>query len=178
MSSSAYKDIEVGWLRDPADPTKVRPVASVHVRHVKRHEDKIKRDQSASLTFGITRVPVKSICLLSHIIAMAIYNGAFAIRFTSCEEVLYPKGLLEDHIDYVPLKWKDDIVDQPVFPLNYKLYWRIWHRVLEVAGLREGLRPYSIRVGARGRLNSALKPALRSYIIETQSNNGGLQRIN
>ncbi|KAI8674512.1 C2H2-type domain-containing protein [Fusarium keratoplasticum] len=160
-----YKDIEVGWLRDPADPTKVRPVASVHVRHVKRHEDEIERDQSASLTFGITRVPVKSICLLSHIVAMAIYNGAFATKFTSCEEVLYPKNLLEDHIDYVPLKWKDDIVDQPVFPLDYKLYWRIWHRVLEVAGLREGLRPYSIRVGAGGRLNGALEPALRSYIM-------------
>ena len=42
-----YKDIEVGWLRDPADPTKVRPVASVHVRHVKRHGDEIERDQSA-----------------------------------------------------------------------------------------------------------------------------------
>ncbi|KAI8681927.1 C2H2-type domain-containing protein [Fusarium keratoplasticum] len=160
-----YKDIEVGWLRDPADPTKVRPVASIHVRHVKRHEDEIERDQSASLTFGITRVPIKSICLLSHIVAMAIYNDAFATKFTSCEEVLYPKILLEDHIDYVPLKWKDDILDQPVFPLDYKTYWRIWYRVLIVAGLREGLRPYSIRVGAGGRLNGALEPALRSYIM-------------
>ncbi|KAJ4160329.1 hypothetical protein NW754_003454 [Fusarium falciforme] len=117
------------------------------------------------LTFGITRVPIKSICLLSHIVAMAIYNGAFITKFASCEEVLYPQSLLEDHIDYVPLKWKDDIVDQPVFPLDYKLYWRIWQRVLEVAGLREGLRPYSIRVGAGGRLNGALEPALRSYIM-------------
>lgn len=117
------------------------------------------RANLCSLTFGITRVPVKSICLLSHIVAMAIYKGAFATRFTSCEEVLYPKGLLEGHIDYVPLKWKDDIVDQPVFPLDYKLYWRIWHRVLEVAGLREGLRPYSIRVGAGGRLNGEHDPS-------------------
>ncbi|KAF4468252.1 domain-containing [Fusarium albosuccineum] len=160
-----YKDVEVAWLRDPADPKTLLPVANIRIRHVKKSKNEIARDQAGRLSFGITQVPVKSICLLSHIVAMAIYNNAFVTEFKSCEEVLYPKISLEDDVELVPLKWKKEVLDQPLFTLDYHNYWKIWHRVLEVVGLREELRPYSIRVGAGSRLNGALEPALRGYIM-------------
>ncbi|KAM5350430.1 hypothetical protein ACJ41O_006935 [Fusarium nematophilum] len=96
---------------------------------------------------------------------MAIYNDAFVARFTSYTQVLYPKNPLEAHIDYVALRWDKSMMQKPIFPLEYNVYRRLWHRDLEVAGLREDLRPYSMRVGAGGRLDGALEPALRSYIM-------------
>lgn len=83
--------------------------------HVKRHEDEIDRDlceryfvstrgssiDLCSSTFGMTRVPVESVCLLSHTVAIAIYTDAFATKFTYCEEVLRPKTLLKDHMAYM-----------------------------------------------------------------------------
>ncbi|KAF9770092.1 hypothetical protein IL306_012399 [Fusarium sp. DS 682] len=116
-----------------------------------------------SFTFGVALVPFKPVCLLTHIVAMAFFKNAFSTNFTTPEEILYPKP--DNEVDYVPLAWKDEIQDDLVFKLGYNLYWKLWHRVLLVGGLRENPRPYSVRVGAGNRLDGALTPAIRSYVF-------------
>ncbi|CVK97728.1 uncharacterized protein FMAN_16010 [Fusarium mangiferae] len=163
LKKLTYRDIELGWLRDPQNPQKARCVATVRIHHVKRKTDAIERDQTSSFTFGITLVPFKPVCLLTHIVAMAFFRNAFSTKFTTPEDILFPKP--DSEVDYVPLSWKDDIKDEPVFKLGYNLYWKLWHRVLLVGGLRENPRPYSVRVGAGNRLDGVLTSALRGYVF-------------
>ncbi|KAK7425950.1 hypothetical protein QQZ08_007532 [Neonectria magnoliae] len=138
-----YKDIEMAWLRDPRDPTK----------------------HGLLRTFISTTVPFKPICLLTYIVAVAIAKGAFAEDYTHAAQILYPGPLLEGHNEYVPLKWKKEILEEPVLPLAYSQFNRLWHRTLLVAGLRDDPRPYSMRVGAAGPLDGALSSAVRSYVF-------------
>ncbi|KAG5793240.1 hypothetical protein H9Q69_007718 [Fusarium xylarioides] len=163
LKKLTYRDIELGWLRDPQNPQKARCVATIRIHHVKRKTDAIERDQTSSFTFGITLVPFKPVCLLTHIVAMAFFRNAFSTKFTSPEDILFPKP--DSEVDYVPLSWKDELKDDPVFKLGYNLYWKLWHRVLLVGGLRENPRPYSVRVGAGNRLDGVLTSALRGYVF-------------
>ncbi|KAF5725116.1 hypothetical protein FMUND_210 [Fusarium mundagurra] len=163
LKKLTYRDIELGWLRDPQNPQKARCVATIRIHHVKRKTDAIERDQTSSFTFGITLVPFKPVCLLTHIVAMAFFRNAFSTKFTTPEDILFPKP--DKEVDYVPLSWKDEIKDDAVFKLGYNLYWKLWHRVLLVGGLRENPRPYSVRVGAGNRLDGVLTSALRGYVF-------------
>ena len=40
-----YKDVEIGWLRDPRDMSRTWPVASITIHHVKTGENRIRRNQ-------------------------------------------------------------------------------------------------------------------------------------
>ncbi|EXM35583.1 Zinc finger C2H2-type [Fusarium oxysporum f. sp. vasinfectum] len=163
LKQLTYRDIELGWVRDPRNPQKGQCVATIRIHHAKRKKDKIERDQTSSFTFGITLVPFKPVCLLTHIVSMAFFKDAFSTNFTTPEDILFPKP--DSEVDYVPLSWKDEIKDDLVFQLGYKLYWKLWHRVLLVGGLRENPKPYSVRVGAGNRLDGALTSAIRSYVF-------------
>ncbi|CAF3458072.1 unnamed protein product [Fusarium graminearum] len=156
-----YRDIKVAWLKDPKNPQKARCVATIRIHHAKWKADKIERDQTSSITL----VPFKPVCLLSHIVAMAFFRNAFSTDFTTPEQILYPELEPDCSVSYIPLKWKNEMLDNHVFDLNYKSYWALWHRVLMVGGLRTKLKPYSVRVGAGNRLDGPLKPAIRSYVF-------------
>lgn len=82
----------------------------------------------------------------------AIADNAFDAGFKSCHQVLSPPPL-EKGVDFVPLKWKPTVLDQEIVPISYATFWQLWNRVYFVAGSRERKRPYSLRVGAGGRLN-------------------------
>ncbi|KAL2138139.1 hypothetical protein VTI28DRAFT_7389 [Corynascus sepedonium] len=73
-----------------------------------------------------------------------------------------------EYTDYLELHWKTDMLDREIFPIDYHTFWKVWHRLWLVAGNREPIRPYSIRVGAGAKLDGALgplTPALRSYFM-------------
>jgi hypothetical protein len=98
------------------------------------------------------------VCLATFLVSRALVDGAFATPFTSVAEIL-ERPKLED-VDYVPLKWKNEFHGRMIFPMKYSQYNKIWNLVILAAGFREGMRPYSMRVGAGARLGK-LGPCLR-----------------
>ncbi|KJZ79749.1 hypothetical protein HIM_00463 [Hirsutella minnesotensis 3608] len=98
----------------------------------------------------------------------AITDNAFEAGFDRCDQILYPPPL-EDGVDFVPLKWKTSILDEQIVPIAYSSFREIWNRVHFVAGSRDTKRPYSLRVGAGGRLDGKETPlsALVSYALLT-----------
>jgi hypothetical protein len=56
-------------------------------------------------------------------------------------------------VDFVPLKWNKEMLNQKIFPVSYKTLNELWHRVLLVSGCREEARLYSLRVGAGANLD-------------------------
>jgi hypothetical protein len=100
----------------------------------------------------------RQICLLSHLAAKAIADNAFEANFTSPAEIVAGRPL-EPGINYVPLKWKPDMLKKFIVPITYTTYNKHWHRTLLVSGLRDAQRvvPYAMRVGAGIRLNGEFK---------------------
>ena len=96
-------------------------------------------------------MPSRLICLLSLILARAIKDDAFEASFKSAEELLDRPTL--ENVDYVKLNWKEDVKEKCIFPIKYGKFLDIWNRTSLVAGLRKRLRPYSMRVGAGGRID-------------------------
>ncbi|KAM0402605.1 hypothetical protein ACHAPZ_005545 [Fusarium culmorum] len=131
-----YKDIQISWASHPDDP-QPRCVAKIRIHHVKWKSDKIERDQTSSVnfTFCITVVPFKPVCLLSHIVAMAFFRNAFSVDFATPEKILYPKLEPDCNVSFIPLAWKDQMLEEDVFDIAYLTYWTLWQRVLLVGGL-------------------------------------------
>lgn len=64
--------------------------------------------------------------------------------------------MFEDHTQSIKLPWKEELLEQSIFPLSYNRLWALWTQTLRVAGYPEGLRPYALRVGAGSRLNGMI----------------------
>ncbi|KAL6794822.1 hypothetical protein GGI42DRAFT_128351 [Trichoderma sp. SZMC 28013] len=161
-----YKDIELAWVRDPNDLSKTWPVVFITIHHVKQKKHHIQRDQRSRLKFGMIVVPYKLLCLVTLFTIKAISDNAFKAGFHSCDQVLRP-GPLEKGVDFVRLEWKDEVLkeDKKIVPISYNQFLDIWNRVHFVAGSREKKRPYSLRVGAGGRLDGSLTSAVRNYTL-------------
>ena len=72
------------------------------------------------------------------------------------EEITQAKAL-DDGIDYTPLSWSEDMLEKEIIDLKYHTFWKIWNRCMLVAGLLDKPRPYSMRVGAGGRLDGKIR---------------------
>ncbi|KAL7928806.1 hypothetical protein V8C35DRAFT_332508 [Trichoderma chlorosporum] len=155
-----YKDVELAWLRDPKDSSKAWLVATITIHHTIQREDRIKRSQRESLKFTIALVPCNQLCLLTFLVSRAIVDDAFHAGFTSPQQIICPKAL-DANVDYVPLRWKPEIMDKYI----------LWNRILFVSGVRGGdeMRPYSMRVGAGGRLDGSLTAPLRNFILSNST---------
>jgi hypothetical protein len=87
---------------------------------------------------------------------MVFFRNAFLNEFTTLEKILYPEPKPDCSVNYIPLAWKDKMLDNYVFDLNYKLYLNLWSCVILVGGLYTKLKPYLVWVGAGNRLDGAL----------------------
>jgi hypothetical protein len=96
-------------------------------------------------------VPRPEICLARIILSRAFAANAFDAGFRTFEELLHRPNL--ENTDFLPLQWKNKVLESSIFPMAYLKYNRIWHRLLLVAGLRKDTRIYGLRVGAAGRLD-------------------------
>lgn len=56
-------------------------------------------------------------CLGRLIVSRAIQDNAFDPGFADAEEFLTRPALGD--VDYIALKWKDEVLDRPVFGLSY-----------------------------------------------------------
>lgn len=112
-------------------------------------------------------MPCRTICLLTRIISRALADDAFDPPFASFTEIL-ERPNLEEAVDYVPLKWKPEFEEKEIFPLSYHRFWVLWNRVWFVAGNRDSVRPYAMRVGSGGRLDGEIgRPSPASAILLT-----------
>jgi hypothetical protein len=98
------------------------------------------------ITFTVFFVPVPSICLGSFVTSLAIGADAFEPSVDSVETLLQRPNL--EGTDYLPLKWKKEVEDTPIFPLDYATFRRIWLQACLAFGLRNSPRLYTLRVGA------------------------------
>lgn len=99
-------------------------------------------------------MPCPTIDLVGVLAALGVSHDAFEPSFRSINELLSRPHL--EHTDYLPLKWKDEVLEKPIIDLSYFLYWTLWNRIIHVCCLRTGLRPYSLRVGTGARLDGII----------------------
>ena len=96
------------------------------------------------VTFTVFFLPVPNLCLASLIAALAVHDDAFEPRIDSVQTLLQRPNL---EVDYVPLKWKQEVLNKPILPLDYRTYRDLWRRACLVAGFREDPHLYTLRVG-------------------------------
>ena len=104
----------------------------------------------------MTTIPYKPLCLLSLFVIIGVAYNAFEEEYQDPCEVLHPKGQLDEGIQYTPIAWKEGMLDKRIAPISYHQYWSIWNRVNTVSGMRDRVRPYSMRVGAGQRLDGRI----------------------
>lgn len=103
----------------------------------------------------------KLLCLVTLLTARAIANNAFKAGYHSCKQVLRP-GPLESGVDYVWLDWSDKVLKEKkaIVLISYNKFLDVWNCVHFVVGSRERKRPYALRVGAGGWLDSRFIPTV------------------
>ncbi|KAL2139234.1 hypothetical protein VTI28DRAFT_5494 [Corynascus sepedonium] len=160
-----YKHIRLFVVRDPANSSRTTLAAAITITHDKRTmEDPRTKDSgyvNSTVTFTVFLVPCQMLCLVSQIVTRAIASNAFETSFNSLDEILNRPNL--EHTDCLPIPWKEKMLDQEVFPINYHQYLSAWHRLWLVAGNRDIQRPYSLRVGAGGKLDGNIHPLTIIY---------------
>jgi hypothetical protein len=112
------------------------------------------------ISFSMTPIPYSPICLASIIAARAIKDDAFKVAFESVEALLSRPTL--ESVDFLPLDWKEEMLDRPIFNISDSTFSDLWHRTCLVSGLRVNPRFYTMRVGAGGRLDG--KQILKTLI--------------
>ncbi|KAM7197986.1 Protein of unknown function (DUF3435) domain containing protein [Rhypophila sp. PSN 637] len=158
-----YKNVELQVVRGLGD-VKSTLFARLTLHQNKQRQKVIRRQQDHIVEIGLFPVPCQLICLVSQIALRSIADDAFKhVTFTSLEDLL-ERPVLEDQ-DAVTLEWKDEMMDKPIFPLAYHRFLELWHLVWFVAGNRDTLCPYALRVGAGGQYDGALTSTVRNYVL-------------
>ena len=99
-------------------------------------------------------VPAPGICLASFVTALAIKADAFDPSIDSVEMLLQRPNL--KGTDYLPLKWKEEIMDGVIFRIDYSTFSRIWHLACLDLSFRVDPRSYVLRVGVEMDLDGTL----------------------
>jgi hypothetical protein len=101
--------------------------------------------------FSITLVPNSTFCFGSQILTRGIQRRAFEADFSTIDEIFDRPNL--ESVDFVPLKWKQNLLEENIFCISYDTLNNLWHRTLLVAGFREKARFYSLRMSAGANLD-------------------------
>ncbi|KAF0330480.1 hypothetical protein GQ607_002359 [Colletotrichum asianum] len=157
------QQVEMAVVRDPSDKTKTKLIAKITIYQNKQSTFSIKRKQDDVVAITLTIVPWPLLCVVSLMVMEALQMNAFEAPFTSLDEILQRPNL--EGVDFVPLRWKRELLERPMIDIPYEFFWKTWYRILLVAGVRDPPRPYSMRVGAAGRMHESLEPHLCDYIL-------------
>ncbi|KAJ0123520.1 Mitosis inhibitor protein kinase mik1 [Diaporthe amygdali] len=141
-----YKRVALHLVLDPCTGER-RPVVTFTLKQNKQQKNVVRRDQADVMDIPITmqRGPL---CIVTLVIARAIADNAFDPPVDSLQTLLSrPKF---DNQKRLKIKWRHDILEQPIWPISYNTYWRIWTQTIFVAGkgvLTSALRNYIISQG-------------------------------
>ncbi|KAI1313157.1 hypothetical protein F5Y03DRAFT_406465 [Xylaria venustula] len=102
------------------------------------------------------------LCLTHLVGVIGIHFNAFKAGYRSVDELLHRPNL--EHVDYVPLEWRDEVLDDDIFPMSYTTFSRIFQHVLLVAGFRTMARIYAFRLGALVEYDGSLTQAVRNFV--------------
>lgn len=112
---------------------------------------------SCRVEISLAMHPFSLFCPVSLVVARALAVNAFQASFATFDE-LSNTPLFEEHVSCIRLPWKKELIGQAILPLGYSRFWGLWTRTVKVAGFPDGLRPYSMRVGAGSRLDGMFTP--------------------
>ncbi|KAH6699524.1 hypothetical protein EV126DRAFT_386740 [Verticillium dahliae] len=158
-----YSQVRLDLVQDPSCKAPHRLVATPTVLHNKQQHKKVMNSQDHKLSFSVTSMPCLLTDLSSLIISKALKDKAFSGKYGSALEMLSVPNLQGQHL--IPLPWDKSMLERPIFEISPQKYHQIWQRTLLVLGCRRMDRPYSLRVGAAGRVDGSLTSAVRSHII-------------
>ncbi|KAI0804888.1 hypothetical protein GGR55DRAFT_304735 [Xylaria sp. FL0064] len=160
-----YSQFHVAVVRDPTNSARTQIVVTVNIKRNKIKETaKTSRARNGgSIGFSITLIPNCTFCLASLILTRGIQTNSFDPSFTTVDQIFDRPNL--EHVDFIPLRWKTDMLEESIFSLSYKTLNELWHRMLLVSGAREDARLYSLRVGTGANLDGVLSDALRNYVL-------------
>ncbi|KAK8130829.1 hypothetical protein PG984_007267 [Apiospora sp. TS-2023a] len=165
-----YRDVEFVLVRDPQDRSQAKLVAYITINQNKQATNVIRKDQKHMLTFAVTIVPSRMLCLARLLFARALSDKAFKDEFESLEQLLSQAKF--EHVEKIQLPWKASHQGRCIIPLAYHQFWTIWKRTVLVTGARDAhQRPYSLRVGAGGdwikdsTVDGTLTSAMRNYLL-------------
>ncbi|KAK4221297.1 hypothetical protein QBC38DRAFT_550101 [Podospora fimiseda] len=134
--SFPYKQVRIRCLRAPTAeyPERIVIWATILIVHNKRRQKAINMSQNETL-----------------IISQAIFDKAFKAGYQSFEDLLKTPRL--ENTECLELEWKEEMLEKEIFPIDYDVYLKLWNRLWLVAGNRDKIRPYSLRVGAGAALD-------------------------
>ncbi|KAJ3573686.1 hypothetical protein NPX13_g4609 [Xylaria arbuscula] len=160
-----YSQFHVAVVRDPTNSARTQIVVTVNIKRNKIKETaKTSRARNGgNIGFSITLIPNCTFCLASLILTRGIQTNGFDPSFTTVDQIFDRPNL--EHVDFIPLRWKTDMLEENIFSLSYKTLNEFWHRMLLVSGAREDARLYSLRVGTGANLDGVLSDALRNYVL-------------
>ncbi|KAF4881055.1 hypothetical protein CGCFRS4_v015943 [Colletotrichum fructicola] len=168
LMDMTYDNVELAMVRNPTDPTKAVPVATILLQHRKQKTNTVKGAQNDNrVRFKVTIVPCKNVCLTRKIIGQALTDDAFEAGYRSYDELVMSPDL--EDVDYIPLKWRSDFSGKVMFPIKYSTFLAVWKATQRVLGMREFLKPYAARVGAGININGVFAPAVRNYVLGNTS---------
>ncbi|KAK0655555.1 hypothetical protein B0T16DRAFT_14098 [Cercophora newfieldiana] len=99
---------------------------------------------------------------------LGIYTKAFEeAEYKSVDDMLNRPDL--EDADYVPLRWKESVLDQTIFRTRYADFCEVFHRLLLVMGLTDFARLYALRLNAASVLRDCLTGAVAGFISHTVS---------
>ncbi|TLS22192.1 uncharacterized protein PpBr36_09678 [Pyricularia pennisetigena] len=161
-----YKQVEVDLVRHPGLPasTKMVPRVNITILQNKRKRSQAGKSQDEKVEFPVFPAKDPLVCLSTLLITQAIYDQAFATSTTSLDDLTRPRN---DH--YVKMRWKKEMLDREIIQIDYATFLRGFHRLVLVAGAREKIRPYALRVGAGADLDKALTSAQRNYVLSNST---------
>ncbi|KAI6478986.1 hypothetical protein MCOR13_011583 [Pyricularia oryzae] len=130
----------------------------------KQQTNKICTSQDNVIEIGLKNTNDPLVDLVRIVAAQAIKDGAFDPPYHSWEDLEKPRDA-----EYAELHWKKEMLDREIFALSHETERALWYRTLLVAGYREPMRLYSIRVGAGARLDKSFTSAQRNYVLSNSS---------
>ncbi|KAH9433923.1 hypothetical protein MCOR02_005958 [Pyricularia oryzae] len=130
----------------------------------KQQTAKICTSQDDVIQIGLKNTNDPLVDLVRIVAAQAIKDGAFDPPYHSWEDFEKPRDA-----EYAELHWKKEMLDREIFALSHETERALWYRTLLVAGYREPMRLYSIRVGAGARLDKSFTSAQRNYVLSNSS---------
>ncbi|KAK4233270.1 hypothetical protein C8A03DRAFT_19623, partial [Achaetomium macrosporum] len=159
LQDTKFWQYTISLVRDPDDPTRVRPIVTSNILRNKTKETQktCKYKKSKSVAHSSTLVPYPLLCQASLVITRAIQMDALDTTSFGSARELFQRPVL-GKTDRIDIPWKEKFRNEIIFPLKYAEFWALWHRCLVVIGSRKHLRPYSLRVGAGARIDGILLP--------------------
>jgi hypothetical protein len=167
-----FRDIQMAIIRDPVDATRRQLVTTIEINRNKLKQDALEHKKGEKLvppsfplfhlgrqtniinrySFSTTLLHYPLLCLTRLIAVLGIHFKAFEDDVTSVDDLLN-RPILEN-FDYIPIKWKESMLDKLILPMSWPVFIRIFRRCLLVDGCPFLPCLYAMRMGAGADLDS------------------------